>query len=238
MLSAVSLAKSPCGWPCRIERKGPPMRRVIDTSKLPKCGNCIWFAIPWCPRETKMPNGTLEGPHPEASPCDRYKSMGDESVGTTAAMSDVPERRCDRMYIDESPPLIDAMAVAICNSIRRDHGLSPIEDMSNVECPDTFRRQAAAALAAAATSVSDTESKTRTMDWATEIAAHVQASLEGSPYVSDDVERIAAALRAEREACADVARNFYRRSTFNSRIRSIGQDAADGIAAAIRNRST
>lgn len=72
--------------------------------------------------------------------------------------------------------------------------------------------------------------------WAKQVAARVQASLEGGPYTADDVERIASALRDEREACAKVAEDYYRKSTFNSRVRSLGQDAADGIAAAIRNR--
>lgn len=45
-----------------------------------------------------------------------------------------------------------------------------------------------------------------------------------------------AALAAEREACAKIAEDYYRKSTFSSRVRSLGQDAADGIAAAIRNR--
>jgi hypothetical protein len=47
---------------------------------------------------------------------------------------------------------------------------------------------------------------------------------------------IARAVLAEREACAKVAADYYRKSTLNSRVRSLGQDAADGIAEAIRNR--
>lgn len=49
---------------------------------------------------------------------------------------------------------------------------------------------------------------------------------------------VARAVAAEREACAKVAADYYRTSTFNSRVRSLGQDCADGIAAAIRRRST
>ena len=44
------------------------------------------------------------------------------------------------------------------------------------------------------------------------------------------------ALGEQREECAKIAENYYRRSSFNSRTRSLGQDAADGIAAAIRKR--
>lgn len=36
------------------------------------------------------------------------------------------------------------------------------------------------------------------MDWATEAAAKIHATLEGGPYVADDVEKIASALRHER----------------------------------------
>lgn len=50
-------------------------------------------------------------------------------------------------------------------------------------------------------------------------------------------DAIAEAVAAEREACAKVAADYYRTSTFNSRVRSLGQDCADGIAAAIRTRS-
>lgn len=45
------------------------------------------------------------------------------------------------------------------------------------------------------------------------------------------------AVRLEREACAKTAQDYYRKSTFNSRVRSLGQDAADGIAKAIRERT-
>jgi len=46
----------------------------------------------------------------------------------------------------------------------------------------------------------------------------------------DLVAALDAAAVDEREACAKVAEDYYRRSTFNSRVRSLGQDAADGIA--------
>ena len=73
---------------------------------------------------------------------------------------------------------------------------------------------------------------------------HRQATTEHSHYYvakccMEAMEEIAALRKAvadEREACAKVAENYYRQSLFNSRIRSLGQDAADYIAAAIRAR--
>lgn len=75
------------------------------------------------------------------------------------------------------------------------------------------------------------------MDWATEIAAKVKASLEGGPYVADDVERIAVALRRvrldEREACALIAD----RAPGNQEVG--GENwTADYIARQIRARPT
>lgn len=43
---------------------------------------------------------------------------------------------------------IEAMAVAICNTIRRSYHLRPIVDLDSVEDPDKYRNQARAALTA------------------------------------------------------------------------------------------
>lgn len=50
--------------------------------------------------------------------------------------------------MSDDSTIIDAMAVAICNSIRKDRGLAPIKSLEIVEAPDTYRRQAERALAA------------------------------------------------------------------------------------------
>lgn len=52
---------------------------------------------------------------------------------------------------------------------------------------------------------------------------------------ADLADAIDYAIATERERCAMIAQSYYRQSTFNSRVRSLGQDAADGIANAVRN---
>lgn len=42
--------------------------------------------------------------------------------------------------------IVEAMAVAMCNSIRKDNELPPIRSLEKVERPDHYRRQAQAAL--------------------------------------------------------------------------------------------
>lgn len=72
------------------------------------------------------------------------------------------------------------------------------------------------------------------MDWATAIAAEVQASLEGGPYISDDVERIAAALRAERAASASLADSYGAWTYWGMHANAAAANAAAAeIAAAI-----
>lgn len=46
--------------------------------------------------------------------------------------------------------MIERMALAVCNSIRHDHGLPPLADMGAVEASGQYRRQAAAAYSAQA----------------------------------------------------------------------------------------
>ncbi len=58
-------------------------------------------------------------------------------------------------------------------------------------------------------------------------------------YSDADVDALLAGLirdakMEERERCAKIAEDYYRHSTFNSKVRSLGQDTADAIAAAIR----
>lgn len=43
---------------------------------------------------------------------------------------------------------VEAMAVAICNAIRKHHGLPPLRNLNDVESPDQYRAQANAALTA------------------------------------------------------------------------------------------
>lgn len=44
--------------------------------------------------------------------------------------------------------VIEAMTLAMCNSIRKDNDLPPIRSLEKVERPDHYRRQAQAALKA------------------------------------------------------------------------------------------
>jgi len=44
--------------------------------------------------------------------------------------------------------MVERVSIAMCNAIRAEHDLSPIKDMSTVENPEHFRRQARAAIAA------------------------------------------------------------------------------------------
>lgn len=43
------------------------------------------------------------------------------------------------------PHEIDAMATAICNVVRDEHGLEPLRNLDNVENPSHYRKLAAAA---------------------------------------------------------------------------------------------
>lgn len=51
---------------------------------------------------------------------------------------------------------------------------------------------------------------------------------------ADEIIRLRASLAEAYERAAVVSEGFYRKSTFNSRVRSLGQETCDLVASAIR----
>ena len=58
-------------------------------------------------------------------------------------------------------------------------------------------------------------------DWADAAAIEIERSLEGAPYHGDDIKRIAAVLRAERERILKLAAGFMTTAAYEPFERAI-----------------